>query len=298
MADSVENNSPGTAINLGTISYDTGGTNFNIYETDSIQSSGGNNDGGYDPNDYFTIDTVGLSEVKVDIHPVSLGSDYNYHLNYYIENNEGERTIVNLYGDGGSQDGFYETYRYDSTDGELYNGRDNYFVSTTTNYYGDEMSTYTIFDETYFNYSFDPHLVINTASTDELHIGVVGGGTSIYNETTSWTYGGVSYVIDVTPISSAATTITTAESHLSDLGVSMSDAQNFIMANVDNLALIHEVSKTYDVTNDMLAEILADVYTGIDGTIVANYFATNGIDSSDLGGSVPTIGVYYGDLFT
>ena len=290
MADLIPNNTEKTAVNLGTISYDTGGTNFNIYKTDSINSSAPSNDSSYDPADYFIIDTTGLSEVKVDIHPILPGSDYNYSLSYYIDNNAGERTIVNLYGDGGSQDGFYEKYRYDSTPGELYNGKDNYFVSETTNYLGNKMTTYTVYDETYFNYSFDPHLVIDTASTDELHIAVISGQTSTYDQAT-WTYDELSYVIDVTPISSAPSTMTAAESHLSSYGVTMTQAKDFIMNNIADLTLIYNTCKTYGVTHDMIAEILQTTFPGLDGTTVANYFATNGINSTDLGGSAPTISV-------
>lgn len=83
----------------------------------------------------------------------------------------------------------------------------------------------------------------------------------------------------------------TAESHLAQYGVTMSVARNYLMENLDNLFAIHDTCSTYGVTNDMLAEILAGDFPGLTGTIVADYFASNGIDSNNLGGSQRSIDV-------
>ena len=82
-----------------------------------------------------------------------------------------------------------------------------------------------------------------------------------------------------------------AEVLLSSYGITMQVASDFIMNNIDDISYIHGVAKDYGVTNDMLAQILQDQFPGLTGQVVANYFATKGIDSSDLGGTPPNIPV-------
>ncbi|MCO4759058.1 MAG: hypothetical protein KC477_13635 [Oceanospirillaceae bacterium] len=83
----------------------------------------------------------------------------------------------------------------------------------------------------------------------------------------------------------------TAESHLAQFGVSMGQARDYLLGNLDNLFGIHDTCSRFGVTNDMLAEILANDFSGLTGTQVANYFAVNGIDSNNLGGSQRTVDV-------
>lgn len=85
--------------------------------------------------------------------------------------------------------------------------------------------------------------------------------------------------------------IMTAQEHLSDLGVSCNDARDFIVNNLGDLNTIYNVCKQYGITNDMIAEIVEPIASGFSGTDVANFFASNGIDSTDLGGSGPTISI-------
>ena len=78
---------------------------------------------------------------------------------------------------------------------------------------------------------------------------------------------------------------------MSSYGITMQVASDFIMNNIDNISYVHGVAKDYGVTNDMLAQILQDQFPGLTGQVVANYFATKGIDSNDLGGTPPNIPV-------
>ena len=78
-----------------------------------------------------------------------------------------------------------------------------------------------------------------------------------------------------------------AEVLLSSYGITTQVASDFIMDNIENISYVHSVAKDYGVTNDILAEILQDQFPGLSGQVVANYFASKGIDSSDLGGTPP-----------
>jgi hypothetical protein len=80
-----------------------------------------------------------------------------------------------------------------------------------------------------------------------------------------------------------------AKTHLAGYGISINVANEFIMSNLGNLALIYDTCKTFSVTNDMIAEILADNFPGLNGTIVANFFDLNGLDSSALNPPAETI---------
>ncbi len=84
---------------------------------------------------------------------------------------------------------------------------------------------------------------------------------------------------------------TSAQVHLATYGIGIDEASSFILSNIDNIELIYNTCKTYGVTNDMVAEILQPTYPGLGGVEVANYFALHGIDSTDLGGSLPTVAI-------
>ncbi|MCO4757848.1 MAG: hypothetical protein KC477_07485 [Oceanospirillaceae bacterium] len=68
------------------------------------------------------------------------------------------------------------------------------------------------------------------------------------------------------------------ESHLAQLGVTIEQARNFIIANVQNPSVIFNVAKQHGITNQMLAEI----YGGVTAETVQAFFDTKGIDSSEL----------------
>lgn len=281
MADLIPNNTEKTAVNLGTISYSTGGTNYNITEYDSLNTS-------TDPIDYFTINTVNVDLLKIDIHPIATG-DYQYKFVYNFFNNiGGTNSEIIMYGDNGSYDGIYDSYKSYYTEEranyvpyKALNGDENYIVREN----GDS-DQYMIFDETMFNAEFNPHLKVVPSALD----GTVKFSVELpqhfpYKED-------LNYVINITPLSGTTSTPTsTAESHLSSYGVTMAQARDFIMTNIADLNLIYNTCKTYGVTHDMIAEILQTTFPGLDGTTVANYFAANGIDSTDLGGATPTISV-------
>lgn len=71
-----------------------------------------------------------------------------------------------------------------------------------------------------------------------------------------------------------------ARTHLDQYGVSMEEARNFIIAHLDNLQHILDVSLEYGVTNSMLAEI----YGGVSSVDVVDYFTTHELDSTVLDG--------------
>lgn len=79
----------------------------------------------------------------------------------------------------------------------------------------------------------------------------------------------------------------TAQEHLEQHGATVEAAKSFIMDNLNNLLTVYKVCDQYGVTNDMIAEILG--MDGVDGTVVANYFASHGIDSDSLGGATKTV---------
>jgi hypothetical protein len=291
VADSISNNTISTALNLGTISYDAGGTSFNIYQTDSLGSD--------DKNDYFIITTEGVGELKVDIHPTGLIGDYKSELAFSVwqypsyedfissPSTPLDMNHVRLLADGGEYDGSLAS-RVNLTGWEPVSGDENYVLKETTTWDGIPVKSYIIYDQNYFNYSFDPHLV-NSINGSALLISVDSQGLETPTHNTFGDFEDLSYVIDITPISASATF--SAESHLASYGVSIDAANDFIMSNLSSLSFIHNTCKTFGVTNDMIAEILADDFPGLDGTTVANFFASNGIDSSDLGGSAPTVDV-------
>jgi hypothetical protein len=72
-----------------------------------------------------------------------------------------------------------------------------------------------------------------------------------------------------------------AASHLSGYGISVKQAYDWLMANVDNPGLIFATAKQYGVTTAMLAEIV-----GYSVGIVRSYFAHYNLDSTELDGLV------------
>ncbi len=70
----------------------------------------------------------------------------------------------------------------------------------------------------------------------------------------------------------------TAQQHLAQFGVTVDQAREFILNNLDNLSYLLSVCQQFGVTNSMLAEI----YGGVTSADVINYFSANGLDSSLL----------------
>lgn len=89
--------------------------------------------------------------------------------------------------------------------------------------------------------------------------------------------------------------MTVTESHLSKYGFTIQQANTFIMSNLSNPKTIFDTCKTYGVNNDMIAEIYG---YGINGTIVKEFFNSNGFDGSQLD-PVPVITpVVYTHMYT
>jgi hypothetical protein len=75
----------------------------------------------------------------------------------------------------------------------------------------------------------------------------------------------------------------TAQEHLAQFGVSMEVAAEFIFANLETPEVILAVSDQFDVTNDMLGQIVGQALgTIITGQTVIDWFAERGLDSSIL----------------
>ncbi len=68
-----------------------------------------------------------------------------------------------------------------------------------------------------------------------------------------------------------------AESHLAKFGVTVPQALNFLIANVEQPETIFNVASQYAITTAMLGEI-----TTLSPEVVSNYFAASGFDSSEL----------------
>ena len=68
-----------------------------------------------------------------------------------------------------------------------------------------------------------------------------------------------------------------AESHLAKFGVTVQQALNFLVANIEQPETIFNVASQYAITTEMLGEI-----TTLSPDIVSNYFAAFGFDSSEL----------------
>ncbi len=69
-----------------------------------------------------------------------------------------------------------------------------------------------------------------------------------------------------------------AATHLAQYGVSVTQARDFIVANLQSPQTIYSVAKQYGVTNQMLAEI----YGGVSAADVRGFFTNLGFDASAL----------------
>lgn len=66
--------------------------------------------------------------------------------------------------------------------------------------------------------------------------------------------------------------------YLASMGVSMEEALGFIMSNISTPSTIYDVAQDYNVTNDMLAEIV-----GVTTAQVEGFWDSVGLDGSALG---------------
>ena len=80
-----------------------------------------------------------------------------------------------------------------------------------------------------------------------------------------------------------------ANEKLTELGFEVEETRSFIESNLADISFMYNIFLTYGIDTDMIAEIM-DI-DGVDGESIANYFASLGIDSTDLGGTAPTIAV-------
>lgn len=73
-----------------------------------------------------------------------------------------------------------------------------------------------------------------------------------------------------------------AQQLLSSYGVTMQQAYDFVVGHLHSPQTIVSVAIQFNITNDMLAEIVNTQMTGVTGAAVKNFFAGFGIDSSVL----------------
>lgn len=73
-----------------------------------------------------------------------------------------------------------------------------------------------------------------------------------------------------------------AQQKLASLGVSMQQAYEFVVGHLHSPQTIVSVAIQFNITNDMLAEIVNTQMTGVTGAAVKSFFAGFGIDSSVL----------------
>jgi hypothetical protein len=77
----------------------------------------------------------------------------------------------------------------------------------------------------------------------------------------------------------------TAGEHLAKYGVSVAQAREFIVANLNSPTVIYNTAKQYGVTNQMLAEI----YGGVTANDVRSFFNQLGFAAADLDGASATV---------
>lgn len=82
-----------------------------------------------------------------------------------------------------------------------------------------------------------------------------------------------------------------AASHLAKFGVTVPQALNFLIANVEQPETIFNVASQYAITTEMLGEI-----TNLSPEVVSNYFAASGFDSSKLDDTSILVNTDLGDL--
>lgn len=74
----------------------------------------------------------------------------------------------------------------------------------------------------------------------------------------------------------------TAQEYLSSLGVSVNDAKDFIIDNLNNPGLIYNTCLQVGVTNEMIVEILSSSYPDLTAQMVSDFFTMSGFNGSAL----------------
>jgi len=77
-------------------------------------------------------------------------------------------------------------------------------------------------------------------------------------------------------------TQSSAQSHLATYGVTVQQANDFILSNADQPATIFNTAKQFGVTTLMLSEI-----SGISTDVISNFFASFGMNTDELNGIIP-----------
>ena len=75
----------------------------------------------------------------------------------------------------------------------------------------------------------------------------------------------------------------TTQEYLSKYGVTLEEARDFVMNNLDHLDVVYNTAKEFGVNNDMLADIVSSDFPGVTGKIVNNFFNQHGFDGIALG---------------
>lgn len=72
-----------------------------------------------------------------------------------------------------------------------------------------------------------------------------------------------------------------AAQYLAQWNISVAEARQFIVNNLDNIQNIYNAAKSHGITNEMLAEI----YGGVTAGDVRNFFSSNGLNGAALDGN-------------
>ena len=75
----------------------------------------------------------------------------------------------------------------------------------------------------------------------------------------------------------------TTQEYLSKYGVTLKEARDFVMNNLDHLDVVYNTAKEFGVNNDMLADIVSSDFPGVTGKTVNNFFNQHGFDGISLG---------------
>ena len=75
----------------------------------------------------------------------------------------------------------------------------------------------------------------------------------------------------------------TTQEYLSKYGVTLEEAKDFVMNNLDHIDVIYNTAKEFGINNDMLADIVSNDFPGVTGEIISNFFSEYGLNGQALG---------------
>lgn len=165
---------------LGSLGYSgTNASHLNFWRSYEL---GPDRFGVHDTVDYYSFQTVGLTQLKIDIHPFGISqgvSNYQTGIAYKVIAGT-EITSVIILSDGGNQDGEIQPYLGDFSA----MGYD-----------------YVIYEDFSFSPEFDDHLVINIAPGTEVLLEVSSPGVELWDTdgTDIIGYGPLTYIMDIAP---------------------------------------------------------------------------------------------------